>query len=372
MKIEVDKNSLVQSINIADSIVSPKNINIVLSSCLFNIIKDEIEIVSTDNDIGIRTRLQASSDSEDSFIANGKMLSGIIKELPEGLVELDIDESYLIKIGSKSKDINASSKLIGASAEDFPEIPVFNDDNGFELDQSVMKEMIKKVIYACATDQLTPVLNGIQITSASPDTITMVGTDSRRLAIITKNIDRELLIDSDMVVPIKAANELYRLLGSEGKCKFLYKNNQYFFKVGETEIISRVMDGQFPNWKQVVPVEYKKNASIDTNRFLNSIRRAIFFTKEPAYKIFLHFKKDSLTIEARASDLGEFIEEVPIESNSDEEISLGINAQFLMESIKEINTNITSLGVTGEMSPVTFSPDNDTNYISVIMPLQKR
>ncbi|MDY6969090.1 MAG: DNA polymerase III subunit beta [Spirochaetota bacterium] len=372
MKIEVEKDSLVQSINIADSIISPKNINVILSNCLFNIIKDEIEIVSTDNDIGIRTRLQASSDSEDSFIANGSMLSGIIKELPKGLVELDIDDSYLIKIKTKSKEINANSKLIGASAENFPEIPIFYEDNAFEIDQSVMKEMIKKVIYASATDQLSPVLNGIQITSDSLNSITMVGTDSRRLAIITKDVDNELSTESDIIIPLKAANELYRILGSKGKCKFVYKNNQYFFKVDETEIISRVVDGQFPNWKQVVPVEYKINVSIETDRLLNSIKRAIFFTKEPAYKIYMNFNKNSLIIEARASDLGEFIEEIPIESNSDEEISLGINAQFVMDSIKEIDSSITSLGVTGEMSPVTFTPDNDKNYMSIIMPLHKK
>jgi DNA polymerase-3 subunit beta len=370
MIINVDKVQLLKSITIADSIISSKSINTILSNCLFNVTENEIEIISTDNEIAVRTKLESVADGTISFTANGKKFSSILKELPDDELVISIDESLQIDIKTKSQKVKGHYKLIGTVAEDYPEIPGFSFENSVEIEQSVLKEMLKKVIYAASTDTIKPVFNGIFLTSESNGNITAVSTDSRRLSIITRNIHHDVNFGDGIIVPLKTINEIFRVLESTGSCIFSIDNNQFFFKVGNTEVISRIVDGQFPNYKQVIPKDYILQTVIDSKQLLETIRRAMVFTREPANKIVLNFKGDNLLIEAKTPELGEAEEEITIESDKDDSMSLGVNAQFLIDSLREIDSDSIKCGITGQMSPITLIPENDENYISVIMPIQ--
>jgi len=370
MNINVDRDSFLKAINIADSIISSKSVNTILSNCLFNILKDDIEIISTDNEIAIRTRISAVSESSGSFTANGIKLSSILKELPEDEVVLGISENFQIDIRSKSKNIKGHYKLIGSSSDEYPDIPEFKEKNSVEIEQPLLKEMIKKVIYAASSDTIKPVFNGMYFISDAGGAITAVATDSRRLSLISKKIGNDINIEKGIIIPLKTVNEVYRLLGTSGRCLFAVENNQCFFRIGETEIISRVVDGQFPNYKQVIPHDHTLEVVIEKRKFLESARRAFIFTREPAHKIVLHFRGDRLIMEASTPELGEAEEEIPVESNLEDTVSLGINAQFLIESLKEMDEDTIRCGITGHMSPVTISPENDAAYTAVIMPIQ--
>ncbi len=368
MKIEIDKDQLMESISIADSIIPSRSVNAILANCLFNVIKNEIEIISSDNEIGIKTRVDAQADSDISFTADGKRFYGILKELPEGVVYIDVNDSFSLDM--KSKDIKGHYKLIGTSGDDYPELPSFYSDDVIEIKQDELKNMIKKVMYAAASDTLKPVYNGIFLVSDSSNKVTLVATDSRRLAIISRNLDIQVDIENGVIIPLKTINELYRLLTSDGVCRFSLKTNQCFFKIKDTEIMSRVVDGQYPNYKQVIPKEYESIVNVQTEKLLKSLRRAMVFTREPSNRIILHFNKDNLKIEAITPELGETEEDIPIESNATEDISIGINAQFLLEALKEMNSYSIEIGITGQMSPLTIIPENDRDYISVIMPIK--
>jgi len=372
MKISVDKDSLLKSIIIADSIISSKNVNTILSNCLFNISEDQIEIVSTDNEVAIRTRIDAIADTPISFAANGKKFSSILKELPNDELILDINDSLVIDIRTKSKDVKGHYSLIGLSTGEYPEIPGFSEEHSIEVEQSILREMIRKVVYAASHDTIKPVFNGIYIISETKNSMTAVATDSRRLAMITRNMDTEteMNIKEGFIIPLKTVNEIYRLLESTGRCRFSYNNNQCFFKIGRTEIISRVVDGQFPNYKHVIPLDSNFEAVAETKKLLDSVRRAMIFTREPANKIVLNFNKDKLKIEANTPELGEAEEEIQIETDSKESMTLGVNAQFLIECLKEIDSYSVKCAITGQMSPITIKPEDDKNYTSVIMPIQ--
>lgn len=370
MILNVDKSGLLKSLLIADSVISSKSINTILANCLFNISKNEIEIISTDNEIAVRTKVDAVCDTEASFTVNGKKFSSILKELPEDELLITMNESFQINIKTKSESIKGHYTLIGTSAEDYPEIHEFTYENSIEMEQKVLKEILKKVVYATSMDTIKPVFNGVFITSEQSGKISAIATDSRRLAIITRDIQNEINLGEGIVLPLKTIHEIFRLLDSSGSCVFAVRNNQFFFKSGKTEVISRIVDGQFPNYKQVIPKEYMLEVLIDPKKLLETIRRAMIFTREPANKIILHFKNDKLIIEAKTPELGEAEEELPISSKSKETISIGINAQFLIDCLKEIDANTIICGITGQMSPVTIIPENDTQYTSVIMPIQ--
>ncbi len=370
MLITIDKESLLKSINIADSIISSKNINTILANCLFNVSKNTIEIVSTDNEIAIRTSVAARSDKAVSFAANGKKFSSILKELPNDELDVNVSDSFSINIHSKSKDVKGNYTLIGLSADEFPEIPHFMEENSIEIEQSVLKEMIRKVIYAASSDTIKPVFNGIFFISNAKGSVSAVSTDSRRLSFITRNIKQDISFGEGIIIPLKTVHEVYRLLESSGTCRFSYNNNQCFFKIANTEIISRIVDGQFPNYRQVLPKEYMFEIEIETKKLFDSVKRAMIFTREPANKIIMNIQKNKIIMQASAAELGEAEEEIAVISSKDEKISIGINAQFLIEALKEVDSNTIRCGITGQMSPVTIVPANDDAYISIIMPIQ--
>jgi DNA polymerase-3 subunit beta len=370
MIIHIDKESLLKSINIADSIISSKNINTILSNCLFNVSKDNIEIISTDNEIAVRTSVSSNSDTSISFATNGKKFSSILKELPNDELVININESFLIDITTRSKSVKGHYTLFGFATNEFPEIPHFMDDNSIEIDQSVLKEMMRKVMYAASGDTIKPLFNGIFLVSDMKGNISSVATDSRRLSLITRTINQNTDLGEGIIIPLKTIHEVYRLLESAGTCKFSYKNNQCFFKIAHTEIISRIVDGQYPNYRQVVPKEYLFEIEIETKKFLDSIRRAMIFTREPANKIILNIQGNKVIIQANTPDLGEAEEEIVVKSNKDEKISIGINAQFLIDSLKEMDSDYIKCGITGQMSPLMISPVDDNNYLSIIMPIQ--
>jgi DNA polymerase-3 subunit beta len=370
MVIHIDNESLFKSINIADSIISSKNINTILANCLFNVSKNSIEIISTDNEIAVRTKVEAKSDKAISFAVNGKKFSSILKELPHDELSITVNESLSIDITSRSKDVKGHYTLIGLAADEFPEIPHFMEDNSIEVEQAVFKEMIRKVIYAASTDTIKPVFNGIFLISDAKGNVSSVSTDSRRLAIITRSVKQDISFGDGIIIPLKTVHEVYRLLESSGNCKFSYNNNQCFFKIANTEIISRIVDGQFPNYRQVLPKEYMLEIEVETKKLLDSVKRAMIFTREPANKIIMNVQSNKIVIQASTPELGEAEEEIAVKSNKDEKISIGINAQFLIDALKEVDSNLIKCGITGQMSPVTIIPTNDNNYTSIIMPIQ--
>ena len=369
MKVNVDKESLLKSITIADSIVSSKNINAVLSNCLFNVMENQIEIISTDNEMIVKTKMEAVSEGSVSFTANGKKFSGILKELPNDEVVIDINDMMLLSIKTASKDIRGNYSLVGTTTENYPEIPAFEDKEMIEIDQNVLREIIKKVMYAASHDTLKTIFNGILI-SIENGTITSVASDSKRLSLVTKKLDAENDIAGSFIMPLKTANELLRLLGSAGRCRFSFNDRQCFFKIDNTEIMSRVIDGVFPDYKNVIPSDYSMNVVIETRKFINSVRRVMIFTKEPTNKVICKFNANLLFIEASTPDLGEAEEEIDIDNSSSDSMTIGINSQFLLDSLKEIDSFSIKCGLSGQMSPVTLFPDDDDSYISVIMPIQ--
>lgn len=367
MLIHLNRENFLKSIIIADSIISSKSVNTILSNCLFNVLKDEIEIISSDKEIAIKTTIEAVSDSVYSFTANGKKLAAIIKELPDNELVLDVNNEYLIDI--KTNNIKGHYSLIGNSPDEFPIMPQVNYQDYFELDQSLLKEILKKVIYAASVDTIKPVFNGIFFQTDS-NKIIAVATDSRRLSVISRTANFIDSIKDGIIIPLKTISEIFRLLENTGKCKFSYNNNQCFFKIGHTEIISRIINGQFPNYKQVIPKEHSKIATIETKKLLNCAKRAMIFTREPSNRIVLNFKSNTLVIEANTPEYGISEEEIQIETNNQDQISIGLNVQFLIDTLKEIDSFSIKCSITGQMSPLTITPDDDDNYVSVIMPIQ--
>ncbi len=370
MRIEADKESLMKGVSISDSVISSKNVATILTNCHFSVSRDLLEITGTDNEMAIISRVDVVADNEMSFTLNGKRLVSLLKEFPEGSVILDVNDSFSVNLTSKSGSIKGEYIIVGTSGEEFPALPEIDKSNLIELDQSIILEMIKKTIHAAAHDIVKPVFNGIYFVSAGENNLSAVATDSRRLALIDRNIKNDITMDNGVVIPLKTIHELIRLLGQNETCMMSFDNSQCYFKIGTTEVISRIVEGQFPDYTQVIPKDYMLKAVVETKKFRESLSRVRIFTREPSWKILLQFKGDVMTIEANTPDLGEGKEDVQVECDSSEEITIGLNAQFLMDILRDIDAHSVTIGVTGIMSPLTIVPEGDDKYLTVIMPIQ--
>ena len=372
MYIEVDKEKLLRAITIADSIISTKQVSTVLSNCLFIVERDGIIIVSTDNEIGIKTRIERDSSDAGRFIVNGRKLANILRELPAGDVKLDVDDNFHIDVKTKSEKVKGHYTIIGSGSDEFPDVPSYSDEDVIEIDQFAMKDMIRQVVYAAATDTIKPVFNGVYIVSESENELTMVASDSRRLSLISKTMDSGINIQNGIIIPLKTVHELQRILAAEGTCRMFLGERQCFFKVDKTEIVTRIIDGQFPNFRQVIPKESRIYCIINREKLLESLRRAMIFSREPANKIVLHFEKGNLKIEARTPDLGEAEEDIDIENDFDEKVSIGINGQYMIDALREMSGVSVKVGITGSMNPVILFPEDTDRFVAVIMPIQLR
>ena len=254
MKISVNKSNLIKAISISDSVVSSKNIRNILGNCLFKIEHNCIYITGTDNEIAVKTKIDALCDDTFSFAANGKKFLNILKELPDDEITLDVDDSFSIII--RSKNIKGNYVIYGLSSEEFPVLDFQLFETVIDINQAVLKEMIKKVIHAAALDTIKPVFNSVYFEINQDKSISVVSTDSRRLSIVTRSIDAEIKDKISLIVPLKTMSEILRLLGNTGICKISSKDNQCYFKIDETEIISRIVDGEYPNYKHIIPKDY--------------------------------------------------------------------------------------------------------------------
>lgn len=371
MRIEVDKVQLVKATIIADSVVSAKSINTILTQCLFNVDGDTLTITGTDNEIGIKTQLDIVSDGNCSFTLSGKRLVSLLKEFPDGVVILDVNNTN-VSISSKSGLVKGQYVLVGSSAEEYPAIPDFNFKNAIEIEQKTFSEMISKTVHAAAHDTVKPIFNGVYIVSEDEKSMTVVATDSRRLSMIKKDITGSSTIKNGFILPLKTVNELLRLLEDKGTCLIAFDDSRCFIKIGRTEIVSRLIDGQFPDYKQVIPKDYLLKAVIEVKKLKEALNRLKNFTNEPSWRILLKFSQNTLLIEASYPDQGEGQEELAIDSDCKEPITIGINVQFLLDLLKEINSFSVVICVTGVMSPLLIYPEDDIKFQSVIMPIQIR
>lgn len=371
MMIEVDKNQLVKAATVADSVVSSKSINVLLTQCLFTVNNDTLDITGTDNEIGIKTSVEVIADGTIQFTLNGKRLVGLLKEFPDGMITLNVNNNN-VSISSKSGVVKGQYILVGGSPDAYPVMPQFNVKKAIEIEQQILKEMLGKTIHAAAHDTVKPIFNGVYMSSEEEKSLTVVATDSRRLAMVKSVMSGTINIKEGVVLPLKTVNEVIRLLGSKETCSIAFDENRCLIKVGKTEVVSRIIDGQFPDYKQVLPKDFLMKAVIEVKKLRDALNRIKNFTNEPSWRILLTFNTTTLKIEASYPDQGEGQEEVPIESDCKEPLTIGINVQFVLDLLKEIDSFGIVICATGVMSPLVLYPEDNINFRSVIMPIQIR
>jgi DNA polymerase III subunit beta len=371
MKVVLTRGDLLKGISTVQSAVASKNTMPILANVLLEAKDKKLELVATDLDMGIRCSVQAEVVDKGSITINAKKLSDIVRELPEASVDLEIDDNHkMILVCQKS-----SFKVHGLPKDDFPILPEVKKDKFFKVKGSLLQEMIHKSIFAVSTDETRYVLNGVFF-QAEGGKLRMVATDGHRLAFIQKKLEGKADEKCSVIIPTKTLNELSKVISDVGKGKedeviveITATDNQIKFVVGGVEIVSRLIEGQFPNYEQVIPKESDKKLEASTADLAAATRRVAILTSEKSNSIRYQVKGNKLTISSKTPDMGEAKEEMDVVYKG-EEISIAYNAKYVLDVLKNVGTDAVLIELTQPLSPGILRPKGDSDYLCVIMPMR--
>ena len=248
-----------------------------------------------------------------------------------------------------------------------PEFPAQTKSGDFvKLSQKLLKNMIGLTAFAMSHDETRYVLNGI-LFSFRDKALKMVATDGRRLAMIEKDAQESGNIKKDVIVPMKTIQELSRNLGDEGEVIFHFKENQLQISLGAVQISSRLIEGEYPNYDQVIPKKTKEELKIATQDFLQAARRASILTSQDSQSIKVNIIKDRLIITKNTPDLGEVREEVEVDYKGSE-LTIGFNPTFLVDVLKNVEEETIKFGFIDPEKPAVIKCGEDYTYI--VLPMQ--
>jgi len=324
--------------------------------------KQEIELTTTDLDLSMKITAEAVVDSPGATTLPVKTLSSVIKELQPGDVEISVDEKNNAVVTSGASYF----KIIGMSADEFPPVPKPEAKFAFSIDQGTFKEMLRKTSYAASTDETRYVLNGVLL-SFKEGKLSVVATDGRRLALIETEVEFPKDAQQEIVLPVKAVNELIRTLGSEGPLKIYPHGNQAVFEFGKAQMSSKLVDGKFPDYKQVIPAQNEHRVTIEREGLFGALRRMSLFASDKSIGTKLVFNKNKLTISTSAPDVGDAREVLPIKYTG-KELVIAFNPDFMMDPLKTLTNDEVFMEFTNDLGPAVFKCD--IPFLYVLMPIR--
>lgn len=373
MKISCFQGDLTRGIQTVGSAVAGRATLPILTNILIEAKKEEIELSATDLEIGIKCSVSAQVKKEGAITIPAKRLSDIVRELPEGPVEMETEDSQL-KISSGG----IFFKVLGLPAEEFPTLPKVESENRFSLDSQILRGIIQKTIFANSRDETRYILNGSYL-EMEKDRIVMTATDGHRLATISHRIEKGPKKKIGAIIPTKALNELNRLLEEPKEVEATIGENQISFSLnlpaetsaqaGGIILSSKLIEGQFPDYKQLIPKKSAKRLSLKRDSLLSGVRRAALLADAQTGAVELLAYSNKLIIRSQTPQVGEAREEMDIDY-SGEEIRTGYNARYLLDVLRNISSEEVSLELNEPLSPGIIKPVSDEDYLCVIMPMR--
>ena len=362
MKIKLPKNKLLTGIQRVSGIITQKNTLPILSNILLETSGNKIRLVGTDLEIGICYTTEAEILEKGGITIPAKKIGDIIKELPEGDVIISSQKNNTIIITTQKSFF----KIMGLPKEDFPDLPKIKNECSINTKQKLLKTMLGMTSFAISYDATRYVLNGT-LFSLKDKQLRLVTTDGRRLSLIQKKLDNPTNIKKEVIIPLKTTNELNRILKEEGEVKISFDQNQIVFELNNTTIISRLIEGQFPNYQQVIPKEVEQKITLRREEFLGAVKRAGLLAPISSRSIKLELFKNRILTSSQAPDIGEAREEMDI-SYGGKELVVGFNSNYLVDVLKNMDREEIVLELTDAQGAGVVRGGED--YLYVLMPVQ--
>lgn len=367
MKLTIGKDQLMNGLQAVQNIVSTRTTLPILSNVLLRAEGNRLELTATDLDVTIACSVEANVSRPGATTIPVKRFFGIVRELGAGELEIDVDDNNASSVRAGASFF----KIHGLAAEEFPPQPKFAETRRLVLPQEKLRGMLRKTSFAISTDETRFVLNGIFF-SLKEHKLTMVATDGRRLALVDEEVDIPAESLAEFIVPTKAINELNRLLQPAGDVEIKSADNQAAFTLVDDKgssilIVSKLVEGNYPNYRQVIPSEMKERVTLVREELLQALRRAEIMTSEKSNSVKLTFTKNNLAITANTPEIGEARESLAINYKG-RDLAIAFNPVYLMDPLRSLDNDEVYLELIDELSPGVLKINGP--FLYVLMPMR--
>ncbi len=368
MKLVITKEKLLKSLQLAEDIISSKNTMSILSNLLLETIDNNLRIVSTDLETAITIHIASEIAEQGAITVYAKKFTEVIRELPNDDIEINVDEDKYIKIQSKNEQVKAQFRIIGIPKNDYPVLPEFKKEKTITLPQDILKKMIRKSIFSVSKDEIQGTISGVKL-ELKDKKLRLVATDARRLSLIDYKLDTDLEIES-IIIPQKVLSELLKILNDEGDVEISISEKQIYFKIDSIELISRLIDGKFPDYNQVIPNTFEKKIVLFTNKVLNAVKRVSTMASEKqTSKVILKFTNNHLDVIANDPEIGDAKEAIDIGYDL-EDFEIAFSSEFLLDALKSMDTEKVIGSLNSNTSAVLIKEENNEDFVCLIMPIR--
>lgn len=365
MDLLIQKEILANGLQIVQNAITQKSSLPILSNILLETDGKEFKLTATDLDIGICSMIPLASEQPGAITVPSKKFFDIIRSLPDNNdVNLSIKKNNSISI----KSGKAQFKILGLPKEDFPTLPLFEDKDAVTVPQKELKEMFNLTDFAISKDDARHVLTGVLFT-VKGDSISVVATDGRRMAVIKKKTGKKAATEREVVIPLKTVQEVKRLLGDEGEVKIQFNDNQVLFSLPSSFVISRLIEGEYPDYQKVIPEKSAKVITVLREEFLSAVRRVSILADQDSQAIRMNVQKTKMTLSKNTPYLGEAREEVSVEYTDDKELEIGFNPRYLMDVLRNLEGEKVSFEVYDSTKPGVIRKGDEYTYVALPMQL---
>jgi DNA polymerase III subunit beta len=366
VKISTTRDELFTKLQTASRVASTRSAIQALSGVQITASGSDIELRATDMEVGLRVPQEGEVVREGSVVLPGRLLVDVVRSLPAGPVTLELrtaEQDVEIVAGNATFDIRA------LRGEDFPPLPEAGGDVVVTVPAQAFVETVARVARSASRDETRPVLTGILV-SASGQELRMVATDSYRLSVKETKLDAPLDGSFEANVPARALQELARIAqsGEGDELRIGVRQNQIVFEIGRVVLSSRLIDGQFPNYRQLLPETYEHELTLSGPEFTDVVRRIALLAQKNA-PLRLRFEPGEATISAQTPDVGEARESLPV-SFQGEPLEIGFNPDFLRDGLESVESGDIVLKLISPLRPGLIEAADGSGFLYLIMPIR--
>jgi DNA polymerase III subunit beta len=365
MKILILQENLLKTLTRVGRIISTKSQLPVLQNVHIKTENGIVRITSTNTETTISSLVGAKIESEGEICVSAKLLTELVSSLPQETVTLEEKEGHILVSTTRTK-----AELSAMPAEEFPPIKIEVAKGGLTMEKAVVTEALSATLYAAATDDGRPLLTGIKIVSDG-ENLVFAATDGYRLSV--KRMVQKVGENFDMVVPARAMMEVYKTLMEDKEEKTLgfgkNEDGQLCLSVGDTTVLARLIDGEYPPYSKIIPKNHTSSANFDKGEFQQAVKSASIFARDNANIVRVHLEKGGITVSANTPQVGQNTVSVEAKVEGDA-ADIAFNSRFLLDFLSNCSVDELTFEMTGSLNPGLFRKDGDDSFIHIIMPVR--
>lgn len=367
MEFRIAAEELAKALHRAQGIAERKTTIPILANVLVQAKKNAVSLTAFDLDIGLVTEHPAEVVKEGAITLSSKTLFDIVRNLPDAKVSVKRTGNNAVEITSGTTHI----KLLGMPAEEYPALPKEEKSNLVKADGKTLLQMIERTAFAISTDETRYILNGLYFEPGDQGKVRVVATDGHRLSLVERELEGDFKLKKGVILPRKGLLELRRLIeeAPDAECFLGFGDTTASFKKSGLSMFMRLIDGQFPDYQEVIPKESEKALKLNRTSLLATLKRISLLSEEKSHAVRVELTENRLRISSQNPDLGEAHEDITVDYNG-KKVEVGFNARYLVDVLNVVAQDDVLFELVDEQSPGVLRLIDDKSYTAVIMPMR--